>query len=338
MIKTVKLAITMGDPGGIGPEVALKAVCRRKWPPYVKFVLIGCREVWLDCAKQLKLVAPPECDAINRKKIPPVSLWEPSALCAQAHHVALRRPGKTGCLEGKASIAFIRAAVAMCMKRDFDGIVTGPICKKSIQSAGCKFAGHTEYLAHLAGKGRVAMMLIGGKLKVVLVTRHLPLASVARNITRRAVTETVEMTGLGLNWLQASRKTIGVCALNPHAGDGGVLGKEEKTIIAPAIEKLRRMGFRVAGPIPADVIFYQAMHDKFGAVVAMYHDQGLGPLKMIAFDSGVNLTLGLPFVRTSPDHGTAFDIAGRGIASASSMVEAIKIAIRLALRRNPWEK
>jgi 4-hydroxythreonine-4-phosphate dehydrogenase len=146
------------------------------------------------------------------------------------------------------------------------------------------------------------------------------------------------MAARGVKWLNLPRKTIGVCALNPHAGEGGLLGKEELEIIAPAVQHSRNRGLAVEGPIPADVIFYQALHNRFGAVVAMYHDQGLGPLKMIAFDKGVNLTLGLPFVRTSPDHGTALDIAGKGIASYSSMIEAIKIAIRLASRVNPWKK
>jgi len=336
MPASFKLTITMGDPAGIGPEIALKAACGRKWPRNVHFVLVGCREVWMRCAAMINMPPPPECAAISRGNLPQVCTWEPSAYCAQ-HDIADWHPGRTGKLCGRMALNFIRAAVSLCLKHGYNGLVTGPICKSSIQAAGYAFPGHTEYLAHLPGAPRVAMMLIGGKLRVVLVTRHLPLSSVAKAITRRAVTETVEMTGLGLHWLQAPGKIIGVCALNPHAGDGGVLGKEEKTIIAPAIKSLRRKGLKVAGPVPADVIFHQAMRGRFGAVVAMYHDQGLGPLKMIAFESGVNLTLGLPFVRTSPDHGTAFDIAGRGIASPSSMIEAIRLAVRLAGRPNPWQ-
>jgi len=338
MTKTIKLAITMGDPGGIGPEIALKAVCERKWPPFVKFVLIGGREVWLHCAKRFNVPPPPECTAIDRNSLPRISCWEPSALCAYAHNIADWHPGKTGCLCGHMAVVFIRAAVSLCMKHKYDGIVTGPICKSSIQSAGYGFPGHTEYLAHLTKSRKVAMMLIGGRLRVVLATRHIPLARVANSLNRRKIIETVEMANFGIKWLGVPQKTIGVCALNPHSGDGGMLGKEENIFIAPAIEQLRRAGLQVKGPIPADVIFYQALQNKFGAVVAMYHDQGLGPLKMISFEKGVNLTLGLPFVRTSPDHGTAFDIAGQGIASASSMVEAIKLAIRLARRPNPWKK
>ncbi len=335
MSKIIKLAVTMGDPGGIGPEIALKAVIGNKWPPYVKFVLIGCRDVWLSYAKKLRLPAPEECHAIDRNNAR-ISLWEPSALCAHAFQAARWRPGVTGRLEGKVAIAFIRTAVAACLKHKFDGIVTGPICKSSIQSAGCRFPGHTEYLAHLAGNRKTAMMLIGGGLRVVLATRHQALASVADSLTRRKIIEAAAMANLAIKWLRLPQKTIGICALNPHAGESGTMGDEENKIIIPAVKQLRRAGIRARGPIPADVIFYQAMQNKFGAVVAMYHDQGLGPLKMIAFDKGVNLTLGLPFVRTSPDHGTAFDIAGKGVASCSSMVAAIKLAIELARRPNPW--
>ena len=235
------------------------------------------------------------------------------------------------------SLLWIRAAVAGCLAGAFDGMVTGPICKHSIQAAGCAFPGHTEYLAFLAGNRKVAMMLIGGPLCVVLATRHLPLARVAKALTLKKTVAAIEMAHYGLKWLGLPAKAIGVCALNPHAGDGGLLGNEERTIIMPAIRQLRRKGLKIEGPIPADVIFYQALHNKFGAVAAMYHDQGLGPLKMIGFESGVNLTLGLPFVRTSPDHGTAFDIAGKAIANATSMVAAIRLAITLARRPNPWK-
>ena len=333
MSKSIKLAITMGDPGGIGPEIALKAVYHSKWPDAVRFVLIGNKDVWLKYARQFRLPKPYECKNIDDAGPNKFSIWDPVPGATGKW-----RPGKTGKSEGFSSLLWIRAAVAGCQEGKFNGMVTGPICKHSIQAAGCKFPGHTEYLAHLAGAKRVAMMLIGGPLRVVLATRHLPLSRVARTLTRTKIVAAVEMTNLGIRWLNLPQRIIGVCALNPHAGEDGLLGNEELKIIAPAVRHLRRSGIAVKGPIPADVIFYQALKNKFGAVVAMYHDQGLGPLKMIAFEKGINLTLGLPFVRTSPDHGTAFDIAGRGMASPSSMVEAIKLAIRLASRPNPWEK
>jgi len=330
---TIKIAVTMGDPGGIGPEIALKAAYHPKWPGFVRFVLIGDKNLWQKYARQLRLPCPDACKNIAETDLNKISIWDPIPCPA-----AKWQPGKTGRQEGAASLLWIRAAVVGCQAGKFHGLVTGPICKHSIQTAGCKFPGHTEYLAHLSGAKRFAMMLIGGPLRVVLATRHIALKRVAKALTRQMVRDAVEMAAAGVKWLDLPRKNIGVCALNPHAGEAGHLGDEEIKIIAPAVRYLRRKGIAAEGPIPADVIFYKAMQNKFGAIAAMYHDQGLGPLKMIAFESGINLTLGLPFVRTSPDHGTAFDIAGKGTASFSSMIEAIKLAIQLAIRPNPWKK
>jgi 4-hydroxythreonine-4-phosphate dehydrogenase len=202
--------------------------------------------------------------------------------------------------------------------------------------AGIPFPGHTEMLAALTGTRRFAMMLAGGGLRVVLATRHLPLARVAKAVTADAIREAAELTVESLPWLGFPEGRIAICALNPHAGDGGLLGSEERTVIGPEIRALRRRGYPVDGPVPADVVFYQALQGRYAAVVALYHDQGLGPLKMLAFDSGINVTLGLPLVRTSPDHGTAFDVAWSGKASPGSMIEAVRLASRLARRPNPW--
>jgi 4-hydroxythreonine-4-phosphate dehydrogenase len=180
------------------------------------------------------------------------------------------------------------------------------------------------------------MMLFGGPLRVTLATRHVPLTHVSKKLTTAGILETIVMTGEALPWLGCRKQRIAVCGLNPHAGDGGKIGREEITVIAPAIRKAKKKGFDVTGPVPADTVFHQALKGKYDAVVAMYHDQGLGPLKMLAFDSGVNVTLGLPIVRTSPDHGTAFNIAGKGAANPESMIEAIKWAVQLARRKNPW--
>lgn len=333
----------MGDPGGIGPETALKAVCHSKWPGSIRFILIGKKQVWLKYARRLRLPRPAVCQDIKETGKNMISIWDPppDAIPLPPGAGAKQtewRAGKTGKSEGFFSLLWIRAAAAGCLDRTFSGMTTGPICKRSIQAAGCPFPGHTEYLAHLAGCRRTAMMLIGGPLRVVLVTTHLPLAAVPGALTRRNIIETADMAVLGVKWLNLRPKNIGICALNPHAGENGLLGNEERTMIAPAIRQLRRRGMAAEGPVPADAIFYQAMRNKFGAIVAMYHDQGLGPLKMIAFERGVNLTLGLPFVRTSPDHGTAFDIAGRKKASPTSMIAAIKLAVRLAQRPNPWKR
>lgn len=338
MKKTIILAITMGDPGGIGPEIALKAVYCSKWPDAVRFLLIGSRDIWLKSARKLNLPQPYECKNAAETVKQKIGIWDPIPLNNKRISTAGWRPGRTGKSEGFAALLWIRAAIAGCLDRTFQGMVTGPICKQSMQAAGFDFPGHTEYLAHLAGSSQVAMMLMGGPLRVVLATRHIALKQVAGALKRQTVIDAARMAAAAVNWLHLPQKTIGICALNPHAGEGGLLGDEERKIIIPAVRQLRQRGISVKGPIPADVIFYQARQGKFGAVVAMYHDQGLGPLKMIAFEKGVNLTLGLPFVRTSPDHGTALDIAGKGVASYSSMVEAIRLSVKLARRPNPWKK
>jgi 4-hydroxythreonine-4-phosphate dehydrogenase len=217
-------------------------------------------------------------------------------------------------------------------------MVTAPINKEGFARAGIDFPGHTELLAACTGARRFAMMLFGGGLRVVLATRHIPLREVARRLNPSALREAVTLTHQALPWLGLPRARIAVCGLNPHAGDGGRLGDEEKRWIGPVLRGLRRRGFDIAGPLPADTVFHHARCGDYDAVVALYHDQGLAPLKTLAFDEGVNLTLGLPIVRTSPDHGTAYDLAGRGAANPSSMVAAVGAAVTLAGRPNPWAR
>jgi len=331
------IAITLGDPGGIGPEVALKALYQTRWPTTLRFVLIGSRTILRRQAAQLRLPLPPVWQLSDGKNnTEPIVNWEPGHDLKQKPMPLTWRPGVTGKTQGQAAVLWIQAAVSGCMAGLFDALVTGPICKQSLRLAGMPFPGHTEFLAALTGTRSFAMMLLGGPLRVVLVTRHLPLAKVPGAVSRAAIQAAVQLGSQALPWLGVKQHTIGVCALNPHAGDEGVLGREEITTIRPALHTLRRRGLAVEGPVPGDVIFHQALQGRFGAVVAMYHDQGLGPLKMIAFEEGVNLTLGLPIVRTSPDHGTAFDIAGKGVAQAGSMIAAIRLAARLARRKNPW--
>jgi 4-hydroxythreonine-4-phosphate dehydrogenase len=306
----------------------MRAASGRAWPASLRLVLVGARSV-ADAASSL-CGAPrlPDYCPENRHTGP--SLWDPGPAA-----VALR-PGRPSAAGARAAVAWIEAAVEGCLLGRFGGVVTAPICKEGLERAGIPFPGHTEMLASLTGCRRYAMMLAGGPLRVVLATRHLPLARVAAAVTQEAIREAAELTVESLPWLGFPRGRIAICALNPHAGDGGLLGREEAEVIRPAIRALRRRGFPVDGPVPADVVFYQARQGRFAAVVAMYHDQGLGPLKMLAFDSGINVTLGLPIVRTSPDHGTAFDVAWSGKANPRSMIEAVRLAARLARRPNPW--
>ncbi len=333
----IVLAVTLGDPGGIGPEIALKAAYGHRWPRYLRLVLIGSRRVLSHEAHHLKLPLPPAWTPSETGPLTaPVVNWEPELDPHQRRNHPVWRPGITGKTQGQAAAHWIRTATTGCLSGLFNGMITGPICKQSLHLAGLPFPGHTEYLAALTATRRYAMMLMGGPLRVVLVTRHIPLSRVADCLSKQAIIEAAELTAPALAWLNVKNRTIGVCALNPHAGDQGLLGREEKTTLIPALRSLRRRGIKVQGPIPADVIFYQARRRQYGAVLAMYHDQGLAPLKMIAFEQGINLTLGLPILRASPDHGTAFDIAGQGMANPGSMIAAIRLTARLARRKNPW--
>lgn len=327
------IAISLGDINGIGPEVALKALYRKRWPAGLRFVLVGSQPVLHKQAEKLGLPTPPPWTpgqgAVHRK----VVSWDPTP------SARLRwTPGRMVPAASDAAAQWIRETVRCCQERIFDAMVTAPICKEGFHKAGIDVPGHTEMLAALTGTRSFAMMLLGGPLRVVLVTRHIPISHVSRAVTKKATVEALRLTGQALPWLGCRRGRIAVCGLNPHAGEGGDIGTEEIHTIAPAIAAQRRAGLTVSGPHPADTVFHQAAQGAYEAVVAMYHDQGLGPLKTLAFDSGVNLTLGLPIVRTSPDHGTAFGLAGTDSANPSSMWEAIRLAAYLAGKKNPWRR
>ena len=300
MNQTIQIGITCGDINGIGPEIIRKAIASKTWS--ADFVLIG-----------------PE------KLFPGFEVW----------NIATEKTPTPGLISSKASqtaVAAIKRAVQGCLTGEIDAMVTAPICKEGLQSAGFPWPGHTEMIATMTGCKRYGMMLMGRGLRVMLATRHLPLRDVAKSLTTENIIEAIRLTGEALEQLGISNATIGVCGLNPHAGDGGMLGNEETDMIAPAIAAATGKELNLIGPIPADTIFYQALRGKYDAVIAMYHDQGLGPLKMHAFDCGVNWTVGLPIIRTSPDHGTAFNIAGQDQADPGSMIAAIETAITLTER------
>lgn len=330
-MKLTRIGITLGDVNGIGPEVALKAVYRKRWPAGIQFVFIGHRGILAEQAARFALPAP---HTATLEDPPPAR-----AICWAPVRIGLT--WKPGTLDPDASAAageWILAGVDACLRGQLDGLVTAPISKEGFHRAGIDVPGHTEMLADLCGVTRFGMMLFGGPLRVVLATRHLPLRAVPDAITTTAVEEAIALSAEALPWLGARRARIAVCGLNPHAGEGGNLGAEDDAVIRPVVERMRARGLRVTGPLPGDTVFHQAASGNYDAVVAMYHDQGLAPLKLIAFDSGVNLTLGLPIVRTSPDHGTAFALAGKNRANPSSMTEALKWAVALARRKNPWAR
>jgi len=244
-----------------------------------------------------------------------------------AHFIVIETQDKTG-------FDAVQRAVEILKRDRVRVLVTAPVNKGAISESGISFQGHTEYLAKATNTKKFAMMLCGGPLRVTTVTRHIPLKDVSSSITLEKIIDAVRLTGESLKRdFRIKNPRIGVCALNPHCGEGGRIGREEQDIIIPAIKRIRRFIPGIQGPISGDIIFHMAFHGKLDAVISMYHDQGLGPLKMLAFEKGVNVTLGLPFIRTSPDHGTAYDIAGKGIADPSSMKEAIKLAVKMCVKR-----
>lgn len=324
------IALTLGDPAGVGPEVAAMALAKRSVRDLASFVIVGhdavLREACQRCGVRLAW------EVLDRKRLTVpagIGLVEPSSLAGKAP-----RPGRWTARTGRLSLACVETAITLCIGGVVNAMVTGPICKAAWGKAGADWPGHTELLAARTGTDDFVMMLAGGGLRVALVTIHEPLAAVPELVTREKVESTVRVVHEGLKrdfGLKLPR--IAVLGLNPHAGEEGRLGNEEAAVLQPAVNSLRRANIDAIGPIPADTAFHAAMNGGYDAVVAMYHDQGLGPLKTVAFDTGVNITLGLPIVRTSVDHGTAFDIAGTGTANPASCIAAIRTAVLMAANR-----
>lgn len=256
---------------------------------------------------------------------------------ARIEHVPLAVPATPGKLDPRNAayvLATLERATEGALRGEYAAIVTAPVQKSVLNDAGVPFTGHTEYLAEKSGAKQVVMMLVGGGLRVALATTHLPLAAVPRALSIDGLTAVIEVLHADLrSKFGIAAPRIGVCGLNPHAGEGGYLGREEIDIIAPALDRLRARGMQLEGPLPADTVFVPAYARRFDAILAMYHDQGLAPLKYASFGRGVNVTLGLPFIRTSVDHGTALDLAGSGRADAGSMRAAIALAIELVQRQ-----
>lgn len=322
-----KIAITMGDAAGVGPEIIAKALYCAEIRDFCAPLVIGSRIVMQDVIDLLKLPlklrlikTPDEC----KSDIGTIELIDEET--SEGFE-----KGKVTANNGKACVIYIKKAVELALNKKVDGIVTAPISKEALKMAGMKWHGHTEMLAELTNTKDYAMMLVGEPLRVILVTIHTPLRSVPDMITKERVLKTIKLAKKACGMMQIENPRIAVAGLNPHAGEAGIFGDEEKNEIIPAIEEAKKLGMPVTGPYPPDTVFNKAYNGEIDIVVCMYHDQGLLPLKMIAFDRGVNITVGLPIIRTSPDHGTAYDIAWKGIANPSSMLEAIKMAARLKI-------
>jgi 4-hydroxythreonine-4-phosphate dehydrogenase len=321
------IVITMGDPGGIGPEVIVKALDCAEIRDCCRPVVIGDAGVLGEAVRRSGL-------PLKIKSISGISGSRPEAGTIEVLDITSRSPFKKNVPSknaGRAFVTYIKKSVELALKKEVDAIVTAPISKESLRMAGHPWPGHTELLAELTNTGRFAMMFVSDKLKVILCTIHIPLRDVAKRINGRLVFETIKLAEAGTKMLGVDKPRIAVAGLNPHAGESGLMGKEEMKSITPAIEKAQSAGYLVSGPYPPDVLFHKAHNGAFDIIVCMYHDQGLIPFKMLAFDTGVNVTVGLPIIRTSPDHGTAFDIAWKNMANPSSMIEAIKLASILKL-------
>lgn len=326
------LAIATGDITGIGPEVTLKAVAAELQVDSTKYLLVGdatnLEATNRHLGLQLPLTPFESFDAPGKVFVHTPSAPLPSKLPAGAPEAS------------RAVVDWLREGARLCLSGETDALVTAPVSKESIIRAGNpSFVGQTEFLSEIAGTDQTVMMLLGADdrnrwLRVALATTHVPIRAVAQSLTAEKIILAIERAAEACRLLGLPRARVGVCGLNPHAGEGGKIGTEEQTLIIPAVEEARhRTKAEVVGPLAADTLFHYAFRGDYDAVVAMYHDQGLAPLKMIGFETGVNWTLGLPFIRTSPDHGTAYDIAGQGVASPSSMISAIRLAKKLAENR-----
>lgn len=325
-----RVVVSMGDPTGIGPEVTLAALRRGGLRRVLTPILVGDLGVYADTAARLgmktRFVAWQPPAPLPRGGVPVRVISE---LTARG-----RRPGRPTDAAGRAAYAAILEAVGLVQAGQADALATAPINKANLAAAGLVATGHTELLAELAGGVAVRMMMAGPRLRVVLVTTHLALSAVPKAIRTAGVLDTLRIADRALRQRFGLRRPrLAVAGLNPHAGDQGLFGDEEQRTIAPAVAAARRAGIDARGPLAADSAFPLALEGQYDAVVCMYHDQGLAPFKLLHFADGVNVTLGLPFVRTSPDHGTAYDIAGRGVADWRSMSAALHLAAALCRRR-----
>ncbi len=326
------LGITMGDPAGIGPEVIAKAMAGTALRRLCRPIVIGSVPVMEQTLTRLKL----------KLKVVRVQGHDPTA--PHASDVAVLDPleqplgrfplGVAAANTGAASVAFIKKAVELAQLGCIDGMVTAPINKEAINMAGFHYPGHTELLADLTKTQESGMMIVGGPLKIMFVTTHIAIKDLSSVLTQARIEKGIRLAHRALKELfQIPKPKIGVAALNPHAGEHGLFGNEEAAVILPAARAAQAQGILASDPLPADTLFGKAARGDYHGVVAMYHDQGLIPLKLVAFGGCVNLTVGLPIIRTSVDHGTAYDIAGKGLAEQGSLLEAVKLAATIATKR-----
>ena len=336
------IAITMGDPASIGPEIAVKALLDKNIHAISRPLITGDASVFTQIIDRLGLKA-----SINPIQSVGDAKFEYGIIDVydlKNVQVSELKFGEISAMAGHASFEAVKKAIELAMNGDVDATVTGPINKKSINEAGHHFAGHTEIYAHYTNTKKYAMLLVEDNLKVIHVSTHVSLRQACDLVKKKRIIEVIDLLHSGMQQLGEKNLKIGVAGLNPHAGDSGLFGTEDDLEIKPAVEEARQLGYEVDGPVPPDTLFAKAATGAYGGVVAMYHDQGHIPFKLNGFKwskekqqmesvKGVNITMGLPIIRTSVDHGTAFEIAGKGIASADAMILAIEAAVQLSKNR-----
>ena len=314
----MRIAITMGDPAGIGPEVILKALTDEAVAGLADWVIVGDGRILAETAERCGIPT-----AVFESRVLDVkALGEESAVT----------PGKISPLCGAAALEYVRVATESCVAGEAAAMVTAPLNKEAVAQTGIQFSGHTEYIAQLCGVSESRMLLAGPRLSVVHVSTHISLRQ-ACNLEFERVLSTIVLGDRAMRLLGHANPRVVVCGLNPHAGEHGLFGNEDAEIIAPAIDEARRRGVQCDGPAAPDTVFMQASRGKYDLVVAMYHDQGHIPMKLLDFDDTVNISIGIPIIRTSVDHGTAFDIAGQGKANAKNMMAAMRMAAAMAKSR-----
>jgi 4-hydroxythreonine-4-phosphate dehydrogenase len=326
------LAITMGDPAGIGPEIVLKALARLDVFERSRPLVVGDRRIleraacWLGQSPQFDVVTDPAVGAYQPGRVTLLDMEN-----APPERVPV---GEETAAAGAAAVAYVFRACDLAMAGEVDAVVTAPLNKAAMHLAGYEYAGHTELLTERTSAERVSMLLIGPNLRIVHVSTHVALQDAIARVTPQRVEDVIQIAHDACRALGIARPRIAVAGLNPHASEGGIFGKEEAERIEPAIHAARARGLNVSDPQPPDTVFLRATKGAYDIVVAQYHDQGHIPMKLLAFDSGVNVSYGLPIIRTSVDHGTAFDIAGTGVAAESSLLAAIDVALQMAHARD----
>jgi 4-hydroxythreonine-4-phosphate dehydrogenase len=330
------LAVTCGDPAGIGPEIILKAHLDPSWQAKCRLLVIGDQRIFAERSRRIRVKVP-----VDVVRSPGGGSYAPGTLTlldlADADPAEIPI-GKVSAAGGKAAVDAVFKACDLAMAGEVEAVVTAPLNKAAMHLAGFDYAGHTELLAERTHAGQVRMLLVAPQLRVIHVSTHVALEEAIRRVTQERVLETIVQADAACRELGIARPRVAVAGLNPHAGEGGLFGDQEAREIQPAIEQARAQGMDVSDPQPPDTVFLRAVKGVYDIVVAMYHDQGHIPMKLLAFDQGVNVSLGLPIIRTSVDHGTAFDIAGTGKAEPASLLAAIDVAIQMVNARRASEK